>query len=193
MLLLYLPPLACASTINCSTVSFGNLETLLRIYDNHLAGINVLLEMRRRKRKAAWHRQGTSDSLHFGRRRSSFWKQATRKRILFYFLLFCSFSELTFPRALIFKTWTRKGINLKWLPLITKSSPVARERWLTSTVDFLVMVGQGLPLHFPSCLANGESFPLGSTHPGAIFQGEIADRNSHWHENISHRKTRWAG
>lgn len=56
MLLLYLPPLACASTINCSTVSFGNLETLLRIYDNHLAGINILLEMRRgekKKRKAA--------------------------------------------------------------------------------------------------------------------------------------------
>lgn len=52
MLLPYLPLLAWASTINCSTVSFGNLETVLRIYDNHLAGTNVLLEVRREKRKA---------------------------------------------------------------------------------------------------------------------------------------------
>lgn len=191
MLLPYLPPLACASTINCSTVSFGNLETMLRIYDNHLAGTNVLLKVRREKGKAMWHRQGTGRSLNVGRRRLSFWKQATRKGILFYFLLFSSFSRLMFPRALICKTWTKKGINLKCLPLITKSSPVARERWLTSTVDFLVMVGQGLPLHFPSCLADGESFPLGCTHPGAIFQGEIADRNNCWCENTSCRETRW--
>lgn len=115
------------------------------------------------------------------------------RKYCFTSIFFCSFSGLTFPRALIFKTWTRNGINLKGLPLVTKSSSAARERWLTSTVDFLVMVGQGLPLHFLSCVANGESFPLGSTHPGAIFQGEIADRNSHWHKNISHRKTRWTG
>lgn len=180
MLLPYRPPLACASTINCSTVSFGNLEPVLSICDNHLAGTNVLLEVRREKRKATCHRQGIGKSLNFGWRRLSFWKEAGEREYCSTSFFFSSFFGLTFPRALIFETWTKKSINLKCLPLITKSSPVARERWLTSTVDFSVMVGQGLPLHFPSCLANGESFPLGSTHPGAIFQGKIADRNNHW-------------
>lgn len=128
-------------------------------------------------------------SLNFGRSGLSFWKQATRKRILFQLLLFSLFSGPTFPRALIFKTATRKCINLKCLPLITKSSPGVRERRPTCTVDFLVMAGQGLPLHFPSGLAIGESFPLGSPHPGTILQGKIADRNSPWHDNISPRET----
>lgn len=35
ILLPYLPPLARASTINCPSVSFGNLETVLGICDNH--------------------------------------------------------------------------------------------------------------------------------------------------------------
>lgn len=121
-----------------------------------------------------------------------FERRLTRKRMLFFFLLFVppSFSGLTFLRCLIFKTLTRKRIHLKCLPLIIKSCLVVGDRWLTSPVDFLVTVGQGLPLHFPSCWANGESFPLGSTHPGAIFQGKIADGNSHWRENISLRETR---
>ena len=34
VLIPYLLPLACASANNCSTVSFGNLETAPRIYDN---------------------------------------------------------------------------------------------------------------------------------------------------------------